>query len=231
VRLLVVDDDRDLVELLAFALKRAGFEVVCANDGPSAVQMLETSRPDLMLLDINLGAWSGLDILRELRRGSDLPVIMLTARDREEDVIGGLESGADDYVAKPFSHRQLIARIRAVLRRRGHAWPDDQPAAETLTAGPLTLELAAHRATLDGDPLRLTVTEFRLLQSLMQKPGAVVPTTELLKTVWGFDYPTTSDVVRVTVFRLRRKIESDPANPQLLHTVPGVGFMVAAGTS
>jgi two-component system response regulator VicR len=224
--ILVVDDDRDLVDLLAFALRRAGLEVVAAYDAPGAHRLLETAAPDLLVLDINLGSWNGFDVLREMRRSSQIPVILLTARDAEDDKVRGLELGADDYLTKPFSHRELIARIRAHLRRQGQAWTAPAPATTLLQSGPLTLNMAEHRAAKAGQPLDLTVTEFRLLHYLMINAGAVVPTRAILRHVWGYDDPLGTDVVRVTVHRLRRKIEDDPAQPRLLHTVPGVGVML-----
>jgi len=229
VRILLVDDDRELIDLLAFALKRAGLDPVAAHDGTSALRLFEERQPDLVVLDINLGSSSGLDVLKELRRRSSLPVIMLTALDSEEDKVRGLEAGADDYLTKPFSHRELIARIRAQLRRSGQEWSARQPETR-LEVGTITLDLAEHSVTKAGKPVALTVTEFRLLHCLMTNAGRVVPTSELLKQVWGYQDPGGSDVVRVTVHRLRRKLEQDPARPHLLHTIPGVGVLLKATT-
>jgi DNA-binding response OmpR family regulator len=228
-KLLLVDDDYDLVELLTFALGRAGFDVLQAADSPTALALLRAEQPDLAVLDINLGAWNGFDLLKELRQRSGIPVIMLTGRDAEDDKVRGLELGADDYLTKPFGHRELLARIRAQLRRRGREAPAAAPAAlaeTTLEVGPLVLNVAEHACTKDGRPLNLSVTEFRLLQYLMQHAGAVVDTRTLMRQVWGFDDPSGKDMVRVTVHRLRRKLEADPAHPRLLHTVPGVGVML-----
>jgi two-component system response regulator VicR len=228
-RVLVVDDDRDLVDLLVFALERAGFAPVAAHDVPAARRALTAAPPALIVLDVNLGAESGFDLLRELRPGNQTPVILLTARAAEDDKVLGLELGADDYLTKPFSHRELIARIRAHLRRQGQGAPAARSAA-TLQVGPLTLSLAEHQATRDGQPLELTVTEFRLLHYLMARAGVVVSTRELLRDIWGFDDPIETDVVRVTIYRLRRKIEIDPARPGLLHTIPGVGVLLRPAT-
>ncbi|MBV9581818.1 MAG: response regulator transcription factor [Chloroflexi bacterium] len=224
-RILLVDDDRELIDLLAFALRRAGLEPVPAYDSDSALCQFEERRPDLAVLDISLGASSGLDVLKELRQRSSLPVIMLTALDSEEDKVRGLEAGADDYLTKPFSHRELIARIRAQLRRSGQELAPRQAPETRLQVGAIVLNLAEHSVTRDGKPVSLTVTEFRLLHCLMTNAGRVVPTSDLLKQVWGVGTP---DLVRVTVFRLRRKLEEDATRPRLLHTIPGVGVLLKA---
>jgi DNA-binding response OmpR family regulator len=228
VRILLVDDDRELIDLLAFALKRAGLDPEAAHDRTSALRLFDERKPDLVVLDINLGASSGLDVLKELRKRSSLPVIMLTALDSEEDKVRGLEAGADDYLTKPFSHRELIARIRAQLRRSGQAWPTRKAPETRLEVGSITLDLAEHSVTKAGQQVSLTVTEFRLLHCLMSNAGRVVATSDLLKQVWGYQDPGGSDVVRVTVHRLRRKLEQDPARPHLLHTIPGVGVLLKA---
>ncbi len=226
-RILLVDDDRELIDLLAFALKRAGLEPISAHDAASALRLYEDRQPDLVVLDINLGSSSGLDVLRELRRrAAALPVIMLTALDSEEDKVRGLEAGADDYLTKPFSHRELIARIRAQLRRSGQEWPPKRAPETRLEVGSITLDMAEHSVTKSGEPVSLTVTEFRLLHCLMSNAGTVVQTATLLKQVWGYNDPGGSDVVRVTVHRLRRKLEDDPTRPSLLHTIPGVGVLL-----
>jgi two-component system response regulator VicR len=226
VRILLVDDDRELIDLLAFALKRAGLEPVAAHDAAAAIRAYEERQPDLVVLDINLGASSGLEVLKDLRRRGQLPVIMLTALDSEEDKVRGLELGADDYLTKPFSHRELIARIRANLRRSGQESPARRAPETRFEVGSITLNLAEHSVTKAGQLVSLTVTEFRLLHCLMANAGTVVPTTTLLKQVWGYQDPGGSDVVRVTVHRLRRKLEQDPSRPNLLHTIPGVGVLL-----
>lgn len=228
-RLLIVDDDRDLIDLLTFALQRAGFEVLSAPDPPAATRLIEAEQPDLIVLDINLRGWSGLDLLRDLRRTSAVPVILLSARTTEDDKVNGFELGADDYLTKPFSHRELIARIRAQFRRRDAQWQPPQAAAVEYRAGGIVLNAAEHSVTKDGQPLSLSVTEFRLLQYLMANAGSVVPTGHVLRQVWGYDDPSGSDVVRVTIFRLRRKLEDDPSHPTLLHTISGVGFLLKPG--
>jgi two-component system response regulator VicR len=228
VRILLVDDDRELIDLLAFALKRSGLEPLAAYDAASALRMFEQRQPDLVVLDINLGASSGLDVLKQLRQRATLPVIMLTALDSEEDKVRGLEAGADDYLTKPFSHRELIARIRAQLRRSGREWQARRVSETRFEFGGITLDLAEHSVTKAGQQVSLTVTEFRLLHCLMANAGSVVSTNTLLKQVWGYQDAGGSDVVRVTVHRLRRKLEQDPSRPALLHTVPGVGVLLKA---
>jgi DNA-binding response OmpR family regulator len=227
-RILLVDDDRELVELLAFALARNRLEPLAAHDAPTALRLFRERRPDLVLLDINLGrGGTGLDVLRSLRQAGQTPVILLTALDAEDDKVRGLDLGADDYLTKPFSHKELIARINAQLRRAGATVPaPDRPPASRLEVGPLVLDPATHSATKNGQALGLTLTEFRLLHALMLRAGSVVSTAELLKQVWGYPDPADTDVVRVTVHRLRRKLEDDPAQPTLLHTIPGVGVLL-----
>jgi DNA-binding response OmpR family regulator len=225
-RILLVDDDRELIDLLAFALRRAGLDPIGAHDASAALRLFEERQPDLVVLDINLGASSGLEVLKDLRRRADLPVIMLTALDSEEDKVRGLEAGADDYLTKPFSHRELIARIRAQLRRSGQEVAARRAPETRLEVGNITLDLAEHSVTKSGQQVSLTVTEFRLLHCLMTNAGTVVPTSALLKQVWGYTDPGGSDVVRVTVHRLRRKLEQDPTRPSILHTIPGVGVLL-----
>jgi two-component system response regulator VicR len=225
-QILLVDDDRELTDLLAFALNRAGLEPIAAHDAQTAVRLFEEKQPDLAVLDINLGGASGLDVLKTLRRDSQVPIIMLTALDSEEDKVRGLELGADDYLTKPFSHRELIARIRAQLRRSGQEWTPRRAPETRLEVGPIVLDVAEHSVTKERQPISLTVTEFRLLHCLMAHAGSVVPTGTLLKQVWGYQDPGGTDVVRVTVHRLRRKLEDDPARPSFLHTIPGVGVLL-----
>jgi len=224
-KILLVDDDHELAELLADALSRAGFGVLRARDPAAAHQVLRDDPPELILLDVHPGPGNGFDLLRELRRGTDLPVIVLSAYDDEDNRVRGLELGADDYLAKPFSFRELIARIRARLRRRMKlsALATTDPLQQV---GPLALNLAEHTATKNGRSLGLTVTEFRLLQLLMANAGTVLPTEIILKTIWGYDDRSASNVLRVMVHRLRNKIEDDPLSPRLLHTVRGIGVML-----
>lgn len=214
------------MDLLDFALERAGFTAVAAYDSAGALDIIEKAPPDVAVVDINLGTSSGLDLMSEIHARGSTPVILLSAFDREEDKVAGLERGADDYITKPFGHRELIARIRLQLRRRGMTMSEPKAAEQSLRLGPLMLDVSAHRAAKFGVPVRLTVTEFRLLHYLMTEAGRVVPTKTLLKDVWGYGDEVGHDIVRMTVHRLRRKLEDDPTHPRLLHTVPGVGVML-----
>ena len=220
--ILVVDDEPTIVEVVELYLRREGFEVLTAADGPSALAALER-RPDLVVLDLMLPGVSGLEITGRLRAAGRLPIIILTARGEEADRVVGLELGADDYVVKPFSPRELVARVKAVLRR---TQPEAAPAvgADTLALGGLRLDTAARSATLDGRPLSLTAREFDLLAFLMRHPGQVFTREQLLDNVWGYTFASDMSTVTVHIRRLREKIEADPASPALLTTVWGVGY-------
>ena len=225
-KILLVDDDPDILDLLVFLVERTGAMALPARDAAAALTLFESERPDLAIVDVVLGpSSSGLDLVTELRRRSDIPIIVLTVRSSEDDKVRGLESGADDYLVKPFGHRELGARIRAHLRR---ARPAGGPEADRviLRAGPLTMNVAQHAAEKEGRSLNLTATEFRLLHYLMDRASTVGPTGALLKSVWGYDDPGAREVLRVTLYRLRHKLEDDPSVPRLLHTVPGVGVML-----
>jgi DNA-binding response OmpR family regulator len=222
-RLLLIDDDAELVAVLTLALERAGFTVWSAHDAPAALARVDAEQPDLVVLDTALRAPDTGDLLGQLRRRSEAAVIMLTGRGDEDARVAGLEQGADDYVSKPFSPRELVARIRALLQH--HDAAAAIPA--VLTVGPLTLTVAARAVSHAGAPLALTPLEFRLLHYLMAHAGSVVPFATLIRQVWGYDDPSVTDVVRSTVYRLRRKLKDDPAAPHLLHSVPGVGFLLS----
>jgi DNA-binding response OmpR family regulator len=222
-KLLLIDDDGDLVALLTLALQRAGFVVVSAQDAPTAMALVNAERPDLVVIGVPLRATNALELLAQLRRQSRIAVIMLTGRGDEDDRVRGLELGADDYVSKPFSPRELVARIRGLLQHHD----EDSPAAPTtFTIGSLTLAATTHTVTQGGRTLRLTVTEFRLLHCLMSHAGTVMSFATLLREVWGYDDPSVTDVVRTTVYRLRRKLQDDPTEPKLLVSVPGIGFLL-----
>ncbi|QKW25705.1 response regulator transcription factor [Streptomyces seoulensis] len=222
-RVLVVDDDPTVSEVVTGYLDRAGFAVDVAADGPSAVARAAARPPDLVVLDLMLPGMDGLEVCRLLREHGPLPVIMLTARGDEENRILGLEVGADDYITKPFSPRELVLRVRSVLRRAGAAGSGRPGAAAPLGAGPLTLDPQARRAARHGAELRLTTREFDLLEYFLRHPGRATSREELMHEVWGWEFGDLSTVT-VHVRRLREKVEDDPAHPRLISTVWGVGY-------
>ncbi len=225
-KILVVDDDPDLLAIVAFALAQAGFVVVKATDVRSALRAFAAEAPDLAILDINLPDGSGFDVCRDIRHASRMPIMMLTARGEEEDLVRALELGADDYLTKPFSPRTLIARVRALLRRAG------MEAGGSLVAGPLELDLEAQALRIGGaDPVRLTKLETRLLQILIANAGNVVGTERLLMHVWGHRGSGDRQLLKQLVHRLRQKLEVDPAVPALLKTEAGAGYRLGVGTS
>ncbi|MFG3099178.1 response regulator [Streptomyces sp. NPDC048182] len=217
-RVLVVDDDPTVAEVVAGYLDRAGYAVDRAGDGPSALTRAAEHRPDLVVLDLMLPGMDGLEVCRRLRGGGPVPVIMLTARGDEDDRVLGLEVGADDYVTKPFSPRELVLRVESVLRRT-------RPAAEErpLSAAGLSVDPVARRATKDGTELALTLREFDLLAFFLRHPGRAFSREDLMHRVWGWDFGDLSTVT-VHVRRLRGKVEEDPARPLLIQTVWGVGY-------
>ncbi|MFG2981759.1 response regulator transcription factor [Streptomyces sp. NPDC048258] len=226
---LVVDDDPTVSEVVAGYLERAGFTVHRAADGPAALEAAARHRPDLVVLDLMLPGMDGLEVCRRLRANENgmrsVAVVMLTARGDEDDRILGLEVGADDYVTKPFSPRELVLRVRSVLRRTSSAAPADEP---PLAAAGLAVDPAARRATKDGAELALTLREFDLLAYFLRHPGQVCDRERLMREVWGWDFGDLSTVT-VHVRRLRSKIENDPADPQLIRTVWGAGYRFEAG--
>ena len=223
-KILVVDDDLELQRLIAFALRQAGYLVLEAGDGPAALATFENERPDLVLLDVNLPRMNGFEVLRRLRSlGAKTPVMMLTVRAGEEDQVRGLDLGADDYLAKPFSPRTLLARVRAHLRRTGA----DRGAATA--RGDLALDPERQSVTVRGAaPVRLTQLEFRLLQLLVANSGHTLPTDRLTTHVWGRRGMGDRHMLKQLVHRLRRKIEADPAAPRYLRTISGVGYVLEA---
>ncbi|MCC9710907.1 response regulator transcription factor [Streptomyces sp. MNU76] len=223
-RVLVVDDDPTVSEVVAGYLQRAGFSVDVAADGPSAVSTAASRPPDLVVLDLMLPGMDGLEVCRRIREHGPLPVIMLTARGDEEDRILGLEVGADDYVTKPFSPRELVLRVESVLRRAGSlATAPTVPAEPWLRSGPLALDPTARRAMRSGRELALTTREFDLLEFFLRNPGRATSREELMLQVWGWEFGDLSTVT-VHVRRLREKVEDDPARPHLISTVWGVGY-------
>ncbi|MFE2071173.1 response regulator [Streptomyces sp. NPDC059467] len=217
-RVLVVDDDPTVAEVVAGYLDRAGYLVDHADDGPTALIRAAAHWPDLVVLDLMLPGMDGLEVCRRLRGRAPVPVIMLTARGDEDDRILGLEVGADDYVTKPFSPRELVLRVESVLRRSRPA-----PAANSLSTAELTLDPGARRATRNGAELALTLREFDLLAFFLRHPGRAYSREDLMREVWGWDFGDVSTVT-VHVRRLRAKVEADPARPRLIQTVWGVGY-------
>ena len=222
--ILVVDDEPEIVRVVRAYLEGAGFRVVIAFDGEEALYVARHEKPDLVVLDVLMPRMDGLDFTRRIRRERDVPIIMLTARAEETDRIVGLELGADDYVTKPFSPREVVARVRAVLRR-AQALPEPTP---VLHVGPLALDRATHTVTVSGRPVDLTPTEFGILETLMTTPGRVFTRGELLEAVQGIAFEAYERTVDVHVKNLRRKLEPDPAQPRYILTVRGAGYRVNA---
>ncbi|BBX27624.1 two-component sensory transduction protein RegX [Mycolicibacterium alvei] len=220
---LIVEDEESLADPLAFLLRKEGFEATVVADGPSALAEFERSGADIVLLDLMLPGMSGTDVCKQLRARSSVPVIMVTARDSEIDKVVGLELGADDYVTKPYSARELIARIRAVLRR-GSDTDDGAIGDGVLEAGPVRMDVERHVVSVNGDQITLPLKEFDLLEYLMRNSGRVLTRGQLIDRVWGADYVGDTKTLDVHVKRLRSKIEADPANPVHLVTVRGLGY-------
>ncbi len=217
-----MDDDANLRHALGYALRQEGFEVLTAADGEAGLAEFRRSRPDLIVLDVMLPGLDGFEVARRVRRESDLPVIMLTARDTELDKVVGLEIGADDYLAKPFSTRELVARVRALLRRVGR--PAERAAAARLEVAGLVLDAARHRVTLGEREVSLKPREFELLAFLMAHPGQVFGREQLLAGVWGFDFAGDSRTVDTHVKTLREKLGDSAERPRFIETVRGVGY-------
>ncbi|MFN8631734.1 MAG: response regulator transcription factor [Chloroflexota bacterium] len=222
-RILLVEDDPSIREVTALGLRAAGFDVVTAPDGVAGLERWRADRPDLVLLDVMLPRLDGLEVLRAIRHEATTPVVMLTARADTIDVVVGLESGADDYVKKPFEMPELVARVRAALRRRLAESPD-AGGDEMIELGGLRLDPAGRTAAVDGREVALTRTEFDLLLELARQPGRVLSREALLDRVWGYDFLGDSRLVDVAIGRLRAKVEPDPASPSLIATVRGAGY-------
>ncbi|WP_235737938.1 MtrAB system response regulator MtrA [Nocardioides alcanivorans] len=222
-RVLVIDDDAPLAEMLTIVLRQEGFESQVCHRGDQAVAAFRDYKPDLVLLDLMLPGKDGIDVCKEIRSTSGVPIVMLTAKTDTVDVVVGLESGADDYVVKPFKPKELVARIRARVRRL------EQPVQENLTIGDLSIDVAGHAVTRAGEQINLTPLEFDLLVCLARKPWQVFTREVLLEQVWGYRHAADTRLVNVHVQRLRSKIEHDPENPEVVVTVRGVGYK--AGTS
>jgi|SRR4051794_26946786 len=221
-RVLVVEDEESFSDALSYMLKREGFETAVAATGPDALAEFDRGGADIVLLDLMLPGLPGTEVCRQLRGRSGVPIIMLTAKDSEIDKVVGLELGADDYVTKPYSARELVARIRAVLRRRGEG--GDVPVEPVLEAGPVRMDVERHVVAVDGERVALPLKEFDLLELLMRNAGRVLTRMQLIDRVWGSDYVGDTKTLDVHVKRLRAKIEPDPANPRYLLTVRGLGY-------
>lgn len=220
-RILVVEDEASFSEALDFMLSKEGFEVVLASDGVAGLQSFQRDGADLVLLDVMLPLMSGTDVCRAIRAESSVPIIMVSAKDTEVDKVVGLELGADDYVTKPFSTRELLARIRAVLRRRAGA---DDTEGHVVTAGPVRLDSDRHVVTVRGEEVRLPLKEFDLLEVLLRNSGRVLTRAQLIDRVWGSNYVGDTKTLDVHIKRLRSKIEDDPGAPAHLVTVRGLGY-------
>jgi len=220
--ILIVDDEPKILRLVHDFLQAAGFRTSSARSGDEALMRVRTEAPDLVILDLGLPGLDGLDVTRAIRRTGDLPIIMLTARDDETDKLIGLELGADDYVTKPFSPRELVARVRAVLRRQAGT-----AATEALHAGDLVLDLPRMRLTRAGEPIELTATEFTLLAAMARAPGRVFTRSQLLDAIHGVAFESYERAIDAHVKNIRRKLEPDPRSPRYLETVYGVGYRLA----
>lgn len=223
-KILVVDDEKPIADILQFNLKKEGYQVFCANDGDEALKKAEEIQPDLMLLDIMLPNRDGMEVCREIRKKYDFPIIMLTAKDSEIDKVLGLELGADDYVTKPFSTRELIARVKANMRRHQTIQEDVEVVTNDIKIGLLTIQPDAYLVLKRDETIELTHREFELLHYLAKHIGQVMTREHLLQTVWGYDYFGDVRTVDVTIRRLREKIEDNPSHPTWIVTRRGVGY-------
>ena len=222
-KLLVVDDEKPIADILKFTFEKEGYQVVCAYDGEEALVVVQNERPDLILLDVMLPGKDGMDVCRAVRQSHDVPIIMLTAKDSELDKVLGLELGADDYVTKPFSTRELVARVKAHLRRH-QPKNEEKDQQHLLRIHELEIDLHSYTVDKTGEPLDLTQREFELLVYLAKHQGQVLTREHLLQSVWGFDYFGDVRTVDVTIRRLREKIEDDPSQPKYIITRRGLGY-------
>ncbi|ALC04907.1 Sensory transduction protein regX3 [Corynebacterium deserti GIMN1.010] len=225
--ILIVEDEESLADPLAFLLRKEGFDTIIAGDGPTALVEFSRNEVDIVLLDLMLPGMSGTDVCKELRNVSTVPVIMVTARDSEIDKVVGLELGADDYVTKPYSSRELIARIRAVLRRRGGTETETEEVEldeQILEGGRVRMDVDSHTVTVDGEPVSMPLKEFDLLEYLLRNAGRVLTRGQLIDRIWGADYVGDTKTLDVHVKRLRSKIEEEPSRPRYLVTVRGLGY-------
>lgn len=227
-KILLVEDEASLQATIAYNLKKAGYEIATASDGETALALAEDTQPDLIILDVMLPKMDGFEVCRNLRRSSGVPIIILTARDSEIDRVVGLEIGADDYLTKPFSMRELIARVKALLRRRELTEQDfaarAQPLPNVITIDSLSIDVDAYRVRLGEHEINLKPKEFELLLHLVNHRGIVCPTRQLLGDVWGYDYYGDSRTLAVHIHGLREKLEVEPGSSRLIETVRGVGY-------
>jgi len=225
-RILLVEDESALSEPLSFLLEREGYEITVAEDGPSAIAEFDRSGTDLILLDLMLPGIPGTEVCREIRSRSTVPIIMVTAKDSEVDVVVGLELGADDYVTKPYSTRELLARIRAVMRR--HTEQEDDAADATLEAGTVRMDIERHAVSVSGEVVNMPLKEFELLEYLLRNAGRVLTRGQLIDRVWGTDYFGDTKTLDVHIKRIRSRIEATPSDPTMLVTVRGLGYRFEA---
>ncbi|MCL5025615.1 MAG: response regulator transcription factor [Chloroflexi bacterium] len=224
--ILVVDDDATLVKILLVALRAQGYQAIGASSGKEALQRVYEYRPDLIILDVMMPEMNGFDICRRIRDLSNVPILMLTARTREDDIVKGLDSGADDYVTKPFAIKALLARVQALLRRAELPAYSNGRLTTKLMCGDLEMDLVYRKVTIGDKPVKLTPTEFRLLTCLLQRPGETVSRRELLTRVWGPEYADETQYLKLYIGYLRRKIEANPQRPVHILSERGVGYYV-----
>jgi DNA-binding response OmpR family regulator len=221
---LVVDDESNILRFVRANLRASGFEIASATTGPEALTQFEASNPDIIILDIMLPEMDGLEVCRRIRQVSDVPIIMITAKGDMQDAVEGLNAGADDYVPKPFAVEELLARVNAVLRRTKNALT--QPSTDKIKLGNLVIDLGQRQVTINDEAAHLTPTEFKLLTYMANKADKVLPHEELLEAIWGAEYRDCTHYLRVSIGRLRQKIETDPGNPEYIVTCSGVGYMI-----
>jgi DNA-binding response OmpR family regulator len=221
--ILVVDDEPHVVKLVKANLESSGYKVLAAEDGQQAIEMVERELPDLVILDLMLPKLDGYAVCQRIRDFSAVPIIMLTARSAQVDLVHGFEVGADDYLTKPFAVTELLMRVQAVLRRS--KWPEEIVSRQPFRAGQIEIDFGQHRVAVQGEPVKLTPTEYRLLVYLASNANRVILHRELLRAVWGPEYGKETEYLRVYMRYLRQKLESDPANPRYLLTQPGAGYM------
>jgi two-component system response regulator VicR len=229
-KILVVDDEQPIADILRFNLEKEGYQVICAYDGKQAVELAFSEQPDLILLDLMLPIKDGMDVCKEIRIKSNIPIIMLTAKDTEFDKVLGLELGADDYVTKPFGTRELLARVKAQLRRQKKTITGDQEqknSTKLIRGQGIEIDSEMYIVYKDGDALDLTHREFELMQYLVKFSGKVMTREHLLQAIWGYDYFGDVRTVDVAIRRLREKIEKDPSNPEYIMTRRGLGYMLS----